>query len=135
MADKAKKILGRDDILQAKDITTKLVGVPEWEGGHVWVASLTGRERDQYEESVMKMKKTGRKGRGLTVLEPQLQGARARLVALACRKDETGAERLFTDADVKALSEKSAAALNRVFDVAAAMSGLSDESVEELLGN
>ncbi len=133
MADKTK-VLGREDILAAKDIDTVLVPVPEWKGS-VWVAGLTGRERDQYEQSVMKMKKTGRKGRGPTRLEPDLQGARARLVALACRTDKTAAERLFTDADVAKLADKSAAGLNRVFDVAAAMSGLSDESVEELLGN
>ena len=128
------KVLGREDILAAKDITTQLVEVPEWKGS-VWVAALTGKERDQYEQSVMKMKKTGRKGRGPMQLEPQLQGARARLVALACRTDKTGAERLFTNADDKVLAEKSAAGLGRVFDVAAAMSGLSDESLEELLGN
>ena len=128
------KVLGREDILQAKDITTQLVAVPEWNGS-VWVAALTGKERDSYEASVMKMKKTGRKGRGPMQLEPDLQGARARLVALACRTNEAGAERLFTDADDKVLADKSAAGLGRVFDVAAAMSGLSDDSVEELLGN
>jgi hypothetical protein len=69
------------------------------------------------------------------VLEPDLQGARARLVSLVCRTDETGGERCFTDSDVAALADKSAAGLNRVFDVGAAMSGLSDDSLEELLGN
>ncbi len=131
MADKSK-ILSGADILSAKDITTRDVEVPEW-GGTVIVRSLTGAERDQYEQSVMKMKKTGRKGRGPMVMEPNLQGARARLVALAC-VDKEGSL-LFSDKDVHALAGKSAAALNRVFDVAAAMSGLSDESVEELLGN
>ena len=133
MTGKAK-VLGREDILAAKDIDTVLVAVPEW-GGSVWVASLTGRERDEYEESVMKSRKTGRKGRGPSVLEPNLQGARARLVSMCCRTDKAGAERVFTDADVAALADKSASALNRVFDIGAAMSGLTDESVEELLGN
>ena len=131
MAGKTKVLSGAD-ILSAKDITTQEVEVPEW-GGTVIVRSLTGRERDQYEKSVMKMKKTGRKGRGPTIMEPDLQGARARLVSLAC-VDKDG-ELLFSDKDVGALAEKSAKALNQVFDVAAAMSGLSDESLEELLGN
>lgn len=131
MADKVK-ILSGADILSAKDITTQEVEVPEW-GGTVIVRSLTGAERDQYEQSVMKMKKTGRKGRGPMRMEPQLQGARARLVVLAC-VDQDG-NRLFKDNQVSDLSKKNSAPLNRVFDVAAAMSGLSDESVEELLGN
>ena len=101
------------------------------------VKALTGKERDVYEGSVMKLKspkrKSGRRGRGPKLLEPQLRGARARLVSLAC-VDAEGA-RLFTDADVDALAEKSAAALNRVFDFAAALSGLGDEDIEDLLGN
>lgn len=131
MKDKMN-ILGREDILKARDITTQRVDVPEW-GGTVIVRALTGKERDQYEDSLMKLRSSGRKGRGPKVLEPDLQGARARLVSLACI-DEAG-ERLFTDADVAALAEKSAKALNRVFDVAAVMSGLSDDDLEELLGN
>ena len=132
MSKETKVFLTGADILSAKDITTQKVAVPEW-GGTVIVRALTGKERDTYEQSVMKMKKTGRKGRGPTIMEPQLQGARARLVALAC-VDPDG-NRLFGDSDQPALAEKSAAALNRVFDVAAAMSGLSDDSLEELLGN
>jgi len=37
--------------------------------------------------------------------------------------------------DVKALGEKSAAALERVFDVARKLSGLSEDDVEELAGD
>ena len=44
--------LSRDDILKAEDLTTEEVDVPEW-GGTVLVRGLTGRERDEFEASVM----------------------------------------------------------------------------------
>ena len=39
---------------------------------------------------------------------------------------------MFTDKDVKALGEKSANALQRVFDVAQKLSGITPDDVEEL---
>jgi len=39
---------------------------------------------------------------------------------------------LFTDADVKALGMKSAVALQRVFDVAQRLSGITSDDVDEL---
>ena len=45
--------------------------------------------------------------------------------------DEDG-KKLFTPADVKELSEKSALALQRVFEVAQRLSGLTEEDLEEL---
>jgi hypothetical protein len=48
--------------------------------------------------------------------------------------DEEG-NRLFSDADVKLLGQKSAAALDKLFEVAQKLSGLKDEDVEELAKN
>jgi len=48
--------------------------------------------------------------------------------------DENG-KRLFRYADVEALGQKSAAALDRIFDVAMSLSGMRDEEVEELIEN
>jgi hypothetical protein len=42
---------------------------------------------------------------------------------------------LFTDEDVAALGQRSAAALERVFDAASRLSGLSAEDMEELAKN
>ena len=39
---------------------------------------------------------------------------------------------MFTDADVVALGAKSAAALDRIYDVATRLSGITDEDVEEI---
>lgn len=115
-------VLGREAILSAADIQTEQVMVPEW-GGAVLVRGLTGAERDAFEASVVV---PGSKGGGSVRLEM----LRAKLCARSI-VDEQGA-RVFSDADVKALGAKSAAALQRVFNVAMRLSGLSDQDVESL---
>ena len=45
------KYLCRETILNANDIKTEEVNVPEW-GGVVLVKSLTGSEKDKYEQSI-----------------------------------------------------------------------------------
>lgn len=125
-------LLSREQILEAQDLEKELVEVPEW-GGAVYVRALTGTERDAFEQSMVETR-TVRKGRKQeTVREMRLQNLRARLCALTiCDEDGT---RLFNDSDVHALGRKSASALNRVFEVAQRLSGLTDEDVEELAGN
>ena len=44
-------ILTKDQILNAKDSVVEKVTISEW-GGDVNVKSLTGKERDQFEESI-----------------------------------------------------------------------------------
>ncbi len=117
-------LLTREQILSAQDLTTETVAVPEW-GGEVRVKSLSGAERDAYEASVMRI--TG------TNAQLNLLNARAKLVALAVI-DENG-KRMFGDGDVIALAAKSAAALQRVFDVANRLSGLNARDLEELTKN
>lgn len=118
------KLLSRDDILKADDIKTELVEVPEW-GGAVMVRGLTGAERDALEEEV-----TSQRGSSVRV---NLRNLRAKLVVRSV-VDEQG-KHLFTPADVDALGKKSAAALQRVFNVASRLSGLSREDLEELTKN
>jgi hypothetical protein len=117
-------ILGRDAILAANDIVTEVVPVPEW-GGEVLVRGLTGLERDAFEASVVEQK--GKK------TELNLRNVRARFVALSV-VDEQG-ERVFADADVLRLGRKSSRALQRVWEKARELSGLTDEDVEELAKN
>ncbi|MFW6034561.1 MAG: hypothetical protein ACOC9R_05430 [bacterium] len=115
--------LSRDAILDADDLSTDVVQVPEW-GGAVLVRSLTGRERDEFEAGTMRFGKDGSR-------EMRLSNLRARFVALVI-VDEQG-NRLFADTDVKRLGQKSAAALQRVWEAGRKLSGLSDEDVEELV--
>ena len=115
--------LKRDDILKVQDIKTEKVEVTEW-GGYVYVKGMTGAERDAFESSIVEMR-----GKGNTRVK--LENIRAKLVALtAC--DEKG-ERLFDNKDAEALGKKSAAALQRVFEVAQRLSGITTSDVDELV--
>lgn len=114
-------ILNRDEILQASDIVTELVPVPEW-GGEVYVKGMTGAERDKFESSIVEQRGKEQK--------MNMANIRAKLASLTIC-DEKG-KRLFTEADVQALSQKSAAALQRVMIVAQKLSGIGDEDVKEL---
>ncbi len=116
------KFLSREDILSVQDAQTREVDIPEW-GGTVRVRGLTGAERDRYEASLWE----GR-GRGRRL---NLENARAKLLVLTL-VDESGAP-LFTRQDVDRLGAKSAAALDRLFDVAQELSGISNTDMDELI--
>lgn len=116
-------ILTKKAILEAEDFRKELVKVPEW-GGEVYICSMTGAARDDWEASI------GGGGKGA---KPNLVNFRARLVALTA-VDEKG-DRLFCDDDLVALGGKSAAALNRCFETAQKLNALTSEDVEELSGN
>jgi len=117
-------LLTRDQILAAQDLSRELVEVPEW-GGSVWVRALTGGERDDFEASCLTTK--GKSS------ELNYRNMRAKLVVRTA-VTEAG-ERVFTDADVEALTQKSASALDRLFSVASRLSALSRTDVEELTKN
>jgi hypothetical protein len=120
----AKKFLNRDAILQAQDIKKEELFIPEWDGT-VIIKGLTAADRDKYEAKLIVQK-----GKNTTV---NMKNARARLVMMSV-VDESGAQ-LFTEADIAALGQKSAAVLDRIFDVASRLSGISDEDLEELSKN
>ena len=114
--------LTKEQILNADDLKRKEVDVPEW-GGTVLLRELTGRERDSFEEGSL-----DRKTRDI-----KMTNMRARLVAMSAI-DDLG-ERLFTQAEANELGGKSAAALNRCFEVSCSLSGITDTDVEALEGN
>lgn len=115
-------LLDRTAILGADDRRTEDVAVPEW-GGTVRVRALSGAERDAYEAGIVSLRADGSKA-------VNMKNLRGRLVSLSC-VDEAG-NRIFTDEDAVALGDKSASALERVFDVARRLSGLSEDDVDEL---
>ena len=107
-------LLGKKDILGCNDIPTDVVEVPEW-GGHVKVRGMTAGERDRFDDMI--------RTQGLSAL-------RATMAANGII-DEDG-KRLFTDAEVNKLAEKSAEALDRVVEVVSRLSGLTPEDAEYL---
>jgi hypothetical protein len=118
----AGPLLTKQQIVVATDIPTRRVPVPEW-FGDVLVRGLTGRGRDDYFRSMAKMRK------GQQVADPV--NATAKLCALCIIDPETDGP-MWSAAEVALLGEKSAAALHRVEEVAMALSGLDDETMEEL---
>lgn len=108
-------LLSREQILAASDLAREVVEVPEW-GGEVYVRVLTGVERDQFEASCADD-------------EQGTRNFRARLCAL-CMVGEDG-NRLFEFGEAQQLGAKSGQALDRVFDVARRLNGMSKDAIEE----
>ena len=117
-------MLTREEIFQKKDIQTETVNIPQW-GGDVLVRGLTGKERDDFEQSIIVTK--GKKE------QVDRSNARAKLCALSC-VDEEG-NLLFKSNDIEALGKKSAGALDKIYEVASRLSGLSDTDMDDLVGN
>lgn len=113
------KALSASDILNADDLPIERVELPAW-GGHVYIRTLTGKERDFYEMSCL----TGK---------DSMQNMRAKLVALtACTEDR---KPIFTPEQIKELGKKSCVELDRCFEVAQRINRLRAEDVEGLIKN
>lgn len=120
------RTLSRAEIESANDIRTEVIPVPEW-GGDVAVRQLTGAERDVFETSLVRTTPDGKR-------EPDLANMSAKLVAACLVDGETG-DRLFSDADIQRLANKSATALRRVFEVAQRLNGMGAGAVEAVEKN
>ena len=83
------------------------------------------RERDAYEATIISQRGTD--------MKMNLVNARAKLVSRAI-VDADG-KPLFADEDVALLANKSAAAIERVFNVAQKLSGMSKDDIEDLTKN
>lgn len=117
-----------DYIFELDDAKSLDVLVPEWpdKSGapmRLRVRSLSGDEKDAYEDWCMK-----RKNNPLG-----MRGIRAYLVSLCTINDD--GTRLFTDDQIDRLGRKSAAALDRLFDACCSLNALRSSDVEELEKN
>lgn len=111
-----------EQVLAQDDTQTQYVDVPEW-GFRVKVRGLMGHERDSYETSFVRFNGNQR------VMD--MTNARAKLVAKAVINEQ--GKRIFTDAQVQALAQKSAVALERVFSVIQKLSGMTDDDIKALV--
>jgi len=117
------KFLSMEDILDAKDVETRDVEVPEW-GGVVRIRVLSGAERDEFEQSTVFVDKKGNS-------KPNLANLRARLVA-KCAINEDGTKLFQSETAVRALGTKSAAALERLFKACQELNAMTNEDIDEL---
>lgn len=122
-------LLNKDQIKAAADRTYEDVPVPEWgEGAEVRVRSLSGAEREAWEQSMLVAGPGGTR-----VARKGGTDNRARLL-VRCIVGEDG-EPMFTEADIKDLNTKDGAVLDRLVDVAKRLSKLGPKAVEEEKGN
>ncbi len=118
-------MLDKKTILNSDDLPREKVTIPQWGGDHIFIRTLTGSERDSFEQSCI-----DKRGKNK---EANLTNIRARLAVLTiCDEDGT---RLFGAGDVDALGKKSAKALDIIFEVASRLNGLGNADVEDLAGN
>lgn len=113
----------RERILAADDLDSEVVDIPEWDNVKLELRVMTGTERAHMVER-SKHANPDEKGLDPHKFYPNV------LIA-SCFDPETGA-RVFTDSDVKALSDKSAAVLERLATRCMELSGLSDAAVKRL---
>ena len=118
--------LTKEQIFQCTDIKIEKLHIEAW-GGDIYVRSMTGTERDKFESSnVVKDRKT-------QTYDVRMENLRTRLVVLTVC-DETGG-RIFTDEDAKEIGRKNAAVIAQIYDVAARLSGITKEDIEEITKN
>lgn len=115
-------LLTKQQIIEANDIKFEDVEVPEW-GGSVRVCCLTGTQRDAWEMSIF----------GTSGEDRNMDNTRSKMIC-RCVVDEEG-NYLFEEKDIPALGKKSAAALDRVFEVCQRLNRLTKGDMDELVGN
>jgi len=126
---KPQVLLDAEAILGIDDLHIETVHVPEWNGS-VRVRTLTAKERDDFEQSLLE-----KRGRGKNqTREMTFLNMRSKLV-VRCLMHPTENSRLFRDDQAEQLGRKSGAAVDRLYDVAARLAGISEEDVDELVGN
>lgn len=106
--------LNKNAILAAGDVKVEKYHVPEW-GGDVYLKTISGLDRDRFEEGYA---------------EQKMKNFRSRFLVLTIC-DENG-DRLFNDAEIEALSKKSSLVLNRLFEKAWSINAFTNEAITEL---
>lgn len=107
-------VISKSRIVAATDTKLNTVNVPEW-GGEVCLKTLTGSERDSFEESY-----SGEK----------MKNFRCRFLVLTLC-DENG-ERLFADDEADVVGKKSSLVISRLFEKAWQLNAFSDAAVDAL---
>jgi hypothetical protein len=116
-------LLSKGVIAQVKDLTIEEVEVPEW-GGSVRVRTMTGADRDAFENSMVTADAKGNR-------KAEMSNMRAKLCAMTL-VDDAGNPMFATSKEgIDFLSGKSAAALDRIFKVAQRLNGLGVDAIED----
>lgn len=119
MPEEKKVISLREQILTADDIQKEIITVPEWKNVKLEIRGLTGAQRGKLMALSSKVK-----GELTTdVLYPEL--------LIACVYDPKTGKRVFERSDQEVINQKSGGVLEKIAKIAAKLSGISQDDVEE----
>ena len=118
-------LLKKEDIKNAPDLKTETVPVPEW-GGDMLVRGMTGAQRDGWEAEMLANNKDADPVIAMT-------NARAKLAQRTCINEDGSL--FFGPEDLDWLGKKSAAALDRIVEVAQRLSKITKSDLDELTKN
>ena len=125
-----------DAILGCEDIATVMVPTPEWPIKEVCLRELSSLERDKFDESISKVKKVkDKRGRIRREAVPEVKLMRAKLIMMSAVVSPTDHRPIFNAGHLQKLGEKSGKVMDRLFDEARKLSGLTEMETEELEGN
>ncbi len=113
-------------LLAADDLPKVPVKIPEWGIEEAFIRTMTGTDRDAYEESNLEKNAEGK-------MKFTMANISARLVA-RCLVDAAGA-RIVPDDKIGALGQKSGKVISRLFRIAQQVNGLDHQSVESAAKN
>ena len=125
---KDKMVDLRKQILNADDLKTERVFVPEWTDQPLYIRKLTSIERDELERDVVQFNSDG-------TVEQNMVNFRGKLLVRTLCSDSEGRIRIFTDSDAELIGQKSADAVNKCFSKSKQLSGISEEDQEKLVKN
>ena len=119
-------VLTRQSIAEKQDLKNEIVNVPEW-GGDVCLRMMSGAERESWELDMYNRSNGGKKSEAL-------KGLKVSLLSL-CITDEGGNKIFDDDEGRRILGSKSASAIDKLFNHAQKLNGLTANDVEELEKN
>lgn len=117
------KVLTKEDIINVVDVSTEKVDIPEWKGC-VYVKTMTGAERDAFEQRVHDQKANNK---------INITGIRSLLLALTICDD--AGKNLFSKDEVDKLDKKSAKVISNIFEISQRMNGIGEQEIDELAKN
>lgn len=123
----------RRRVFAAPDRQFESVPIPEW-GVTIVMRSLSAAEKDVWEDSILKMKTVGKGKKKKSVRRVDAKNLRAKLVAACAVVSADDVTPVFTEADLDALGAKNAVPVDRLFEAAQRLTGITEED-EEDLGN
>ena len=127
------RVLGAAEFFGIEDDDAEPVDLSKWAGpgATLYVRAMNATERDGYEAGLISQSQ-GRGKRGGSV-DVDLVNARAKLVAICTVNAQTDGVRVFKDSEVKAIGQKNGAMVDALYEVAARLSGITQEDMDETL--